>query len=110
MTMKFTLIAAAMCATFASAAPAFAQDSLFEPQSRIVRYDDLNLASARGRERLEIRLRHAAESVCGTASARALNEMRTTVHCRKQALKRTAPMVADATRTAAARYARRSAD
>ena len=55
-TITFALAAAAAATT---AVPATAQES------RVVRYDDLNLASQAGVERLERRIDQAARSVCG---------------------------------------------
>lgn len=40
------------------------------PDSRVVRYDDLNLASPAGVERLERRIEQAARSVCGFSNSR----------------------------------------
>ena len=40
------------------------------PDSRVVRYDDLNLASPAGVERLERRIDQAARAICGFSSTR----------------------------------------
>ena len=106
MTRKLTFFAAVCATTLASAAPVLAQDSLFEPTSRIVRYDDLDLNNARGRERLDTRLRNAVNSACGFWNARALSEKRAADQCRKAALESAQPKVAEAVRKAASRYAR----
>ena len=55
MMMKTLIAALALTATL----PALAGES------RVVRYDDLNLASPAGMERLERRIDRAARSICG---------------------------------------------
>jgi len=56
-----TLLAAPLALTSLSM-PAAAQ----ETTSVIVRYDDLNLASVAGRERLDTRVKYAIQAVCDT--------------------------------------------
>lgn len=56
-----TLLAAPLALTSLSM-PAAAQ----ETTSVIVRYDDLNLASVAGRERLDTRIKYAIQTVCDT--------------------------------------------
>ncbi|NJS14747.1 MAG: UrcA family protein [Sphingopyxis sp.] len=107
MLKKLILIAVAGAATLGAAAPTFAQDGMFEPTIRIVKYDDLDLTNERARERLDTRLRSAANSACGFWQAHTLTEKRAAQACRKAALQRTEPKVAEAVRKAAARYARR---
>ena len=64
LTILASLVAAgSILAGTASQAFAAAPDT----QTRIVSYADLNLASARGRERLEARLEAAVRDVCGVA-------------------------------------------
>ncbi len=55
-------IAVAVGSTAATVSPAFAS-----PAARSIAYDDLNLASARGRAVLEARIANAARMICGTA-------------------------------------------
>lgn len=52
-------------------APAFAQG---EPRSVTVSYDDLNLSSESGRDRLTTRVKMAVRQVCGSANRLTLNE------------------------------------
>jgi UrcA family protein len=107
MTRKPTLFAAIIATALASTAPALAQsDGMYEPTSRIVRYDDLDLNNERGRERLNTRLRHAANAACGFWSAKELSQRRKADECRKSAMDNVQPKVAAAIRKAAARYAR----
>jgi UrcA family protein len=105
MTRKLTLFAAVCATTLTSAAPVLAQDSMYEPTSHIVRYDDLDLNNARGRERLDRRLRSAANAACGIRDARDLSERQAADQCRKTAMEKTQPKVAEAIRKAASRYA-----
>ena len=49
-----------------TAAPARAADQPYELQQMAVSYHDLDLATAKGRARLEKRLNRAAATVCGT--------------------------------------------
>lgn len=109
MTRKFTLFAAALATTLASAVPALAEpDNMLEITSRIVRYDDLDLNNARGRERLDTRMRTAINAVCGVWSARILAERALVEKCRDSARKQGEVKVAEAIRNAAARYAARA--
>jgi UrcA family protein len=82
---KLTLALSAL-ATVGAGVPALAQDSMFEATSRVVRYDDLDLNNERGRERLDRRLRHAANSACGFWQARTLAEKQVADQCRDAAL------------------------
>lgn len=64
--LKSIVCALALAATF----PALAADGgSLASESRIVRYDDLNLASPAGMKRLERRIDAAARAVCGLGSA-----------------------------------------
>lgn len=102
MQRKFILLAAAS-ATLAAGIPALAQDSMSEVSSRIVRYDDLNLVNQRGRERLEVRVRSAANAACGTKLARTLQEKQAAQTCRDTAIANTKPKVEEAVRDAKSR-------
>jgi UrcA family protein len=59
-----TALCAGICLIGATA-PAAAAEA---PRAQLVRYSDLNLASAAGREALALRIRHAARNVCETGS------------------------------------------
>ena len=58
----FLMLLTVPLATAGVAAPAFAQD---DTRSITVSYDDLNLSSERGRERLTTRVKMAVRKVCG---------------------------------------------
>ena len=107
-TVHFTIAAAAVLSMTVSAAPVVAQDMLTEPTSRSVRYDDLDLSNARGRERLETRVRTAANAACGFWATRGIAEKQAADRCRAAALEKAQPKVAEAVRKAAARYAGRT--
>jgi UrcA family protein len=48
-----------------AAAPAFAETTDPDVHHMTVRYDDLDLSTAKGRHLLDYRLRHSAAEVCG---------------------------------------------
>lgn len=85
--------ALALAAAFSPALPAFASDS------RVVRYDDLNLASPAGQERLQRRIDSAARDVCGGGSAtrESLAVLAQTQKCIAQAKTRAQAQVARVT-------------
>ncbi|KGB57016.1 hypothetical protein FG91_00121 [Sphingopyxis sp. LC81] len=62
---KFSLLLAASVALAGFSVPAAAEDD-GERHTAVVRYDDLNLSSADGRERLNTRVKFAVQKVCGT--------------------------------------------
>ena len=62
---KFSFLLAAPVALAGFSVPAAAEDD-GERHTVIVRYDDLNLSSADGRERLTTRVKSAVQKVCGT--------------------------------------------
>jgi UrcA family protein len=62
---KLSLLLAAPVALAGFAVPAAAEDD-GERRSVIVRYDDLNLSSVQGRERLNTRIKFAVQTVCGS--------------------------------------------
>jgi UrcA family protein len=68
--------------------PAVAADSGNRPTA-IVRYDDLNLKSPEGRERLNTRVRFAVRSVCGSSPLyrQPLRERESTLHCVRTTLR-----------------------
>ena len=53
-------------AAHSASPPAETANQAVEPMQRDVRYADLDLATAKGQARLEVRLRSAANAVCGT--------------------------------------------
>ena len=108
MTRTATIFVAAIAASLASAAPVTAADTLFEPTKRVVAYDDLDLTSAKGRERLETRVRMAVNSACGYWDARSLTEKAMVDRCRKAARQQSEAQVAEAVRNAAVRLASRA--
>lgn len=59
--LVLTLLAAPLALTSLSM-PAAAQ----EPKTVVVKYDDLNLATVTGRERLNTRIKYAIQKVCDT--------------------------------------------
>jgi len=61
-----TLLSAALVAASLAAAPASAQTA--DRPAIAVSHDDLDLGTAEGRAALDLRLLHAARSVCGTPS------------------------------------------
>ena len=61
--MKTLLATLAAASVLATAAPAIARDV----QSVTVTYDDLNLATLKGQERLDRRIDSAVRKVCGSA-------------------------------------------
>ncbi|MGQ0587944.1 MAG: UrcA family protein [Sphingosinicella sp.] len=61
-----TLILAALVAAGIPAMPALAQDA---PRNIAVAYGDLDLGTAEGRARFDLRVLHAARAACGTPSS-----------------------------------------
>ena len=81
---KLTLILlAAPVALTSLSMPAAAQ----EKTTVIVRYDDLNMASVSGRERLQMRVRMAAREICGTSLMRELRARQAARECEAAALR-----------------------
>lgn len=78
--MLFLINLAAVAAAAAGAgAPVVDMDAT---ASAVVRYDDLNLASAGGERRLQRRIAGAAQQVCGEADGRDLKAMDAVRQCR----------------------------
>ena len=80
----FILLAAPL-AVAGSIAPAGASAPNEEQQSVAVRYDDLNLSTDRGRDRLTGRVKIAIRQVCGSYSRRTLAERIDTRRCEAEA-------------------------
>jgi UrcA family protein len=66
-TLALTLTAA-LAATLAALAPAPASAQIGTEPAVLVRVADVDLATARGRATLDLRLLHAARTACGTSS------------------------------------------
>ena len=82
---KFSLMLLAVpLATAGIAAPAFAQG---DARSVTVSYDDLNLSSEGGRERLTTRVKVAVRQVCGSPSRMTLRERAAENACKAQAMR-----------------------
>lgn len=82
-----TLTLAALAATL-FAAPALAQSPGTGSQSHVVSYADLDLSSAKGRAKLDRRIRSAVQDVCGTAysfDVKGKNDVR---RCRTELMER----------------------
>ena len=62
---KFSFLLAVPVALAGFSVPAAAEED-GERHTAIVRYDDLNLSSVEGRERLSTRVKFAVQKVCGT--------------------------------------------
>ncbi|MBJ7501268.1 MAG: UrcA family protein [Sphingopyxis sp.] len=81
---SFILLAAPL-ATAGVIAPAAASAPGDEQQSVTIRYDDLNLSSESGRDRLTNRVKMAIRQVCNSNSRRTLAERAETRRCEVQA-------------------------
>ncbi|OHD06908.1 UrcA family protein [Sphingopyxis sp. RIFCSPHIGHO2_12_FULL_65_19] len=84
---KFSLLLAAPVALAGFSVPAAAEDD-GERRSVVVRYDDLNLSSAEGRERLNTRVKYAVQTVCGSRPLyrQSLRERAVTLRCEDTAM------------------------
>jgi UrcA family protein len=80
----FELIAIASAVTMVPAAPD-------QPRQAHVNYQDLNLATTSGQQRLDRRLHIAMDRVCGSRWTNNLNEQREYRKCRNRALAEIAP-------------------
>lgn len=69
-----------------SAAPAVAETQASFQASTVVHTADLDLTTASGQRRLDLRLRNAAAEVCGTASPSDLEGQNRARRCRKEAV------------------------
>lgn len=87
---KFTLflLAAPMALTGLAVPAAAATDDKGERYTTIVRYDDLNLSTAKGRESLTTRVKYAVQKVCGSRPQyrQALQERAIAIRCEKSAM------------------------
>ncbi|MBL8651333.1 MAG: UrcA family protein [Sphingopyxis sp.] len=81
------LLAAPIALTGLSLPAAAQDDPSVDKRSVAVRYDDLNLANAAGRERLSARVQSAVRQVCGVRSARDAWERQTASKCKDAAMR-----------------------
>lgn len=86
---KFSLflLAAPMVLTAAATPAMAATDDNGERRTAHVRYDDLNLSTAKGRESLTTRVKYAIQKVCGSRPhyRQPLSERASAVQCEKSA-------------------------
>ena len=75
-----TLLAAALFVAATATVPVFAQNV-----SKAVSYADLDLTTPDGQARLNTRLRHAVQTVCGATNPRDLKEVSAVRRCRRAA-------------------------
>jgi UrcA family protein len=80
----FKTIAAALAATIAIAVPTIGAQAA-KQSSVLVVYDDLNLASAKGRAVLDQRIERAAVKICGRADGRSAMD-RAIAACQRETL------------------------
>lgn len=102
--LKSTLaLLAATMAAGAAAAPAIAQE---DGASRItVRYSDLDLATAGGRERLDTRVRVAIRAMCNSEPRPTLRQRAASLDCEAQARRGVDPQLASLLKGSSARFA-----
>ncbi len=86
------LLAAVSAMATGVAAPAVAAED--DPPRAVVRYGDLNLASAAGRDRLTVRVRMAVRRMCGSMTRLTLQEQVATRRCITAAYKSAEPQLA----------------
>lgn len=98
--LSLTLAAVAASTTFT---PAFAQDD--DVPRVAVRYDDLNLDSASGRKRLDLRVRVAIRDLCDTRANRDLKFRAASLECEAQAKRSIEPQLAALYNGASAKFA-----
>ncbi len=95
---KITTLAAAIALTLSATAPAHAQTV----QSTHVPVSDLDLATAQGQRKLNLRIARAAEALCADDNARLSSDLRRAEHqCRRAATARAMASAAQATQLAA---------
>ncbi|HJS10656.1 UrcA family protein [Sphingopyxis sp.] len=84
---KFSFLLAAPVALAGFSVPAAAEDES-DRHTVVVRYDDLNLSSVAGRERLSTRVKYAVQKVCGTRPLhrRSLRERTVANRCKDNAM------------------------
>ena len=106
---KFTLflLAAPIALTGLAAPAAAATDDEGERRTTIVRYDDLNLSTAEGRESLTTRVKYAVQKVCGSRPhyRQPLHERAIAIRCEKSAMADADVKLAELFNANGARYA-----
>lgn len=100
--LTLIMIAAAISATGA-AVPASAQDG--ERATATIRYDDLNLSSAAGRERLDTRVRVAIRNMCHTEQRPTLRQRALAEECETVAKRSIEPQIASLLNGSTAKFA-----
>ena len=100
---KLSLILATALASTGAVVPAAAQDD--DRPSVTVRYDDLNLASAAGRERLDVRVRTAIKSMCSVDPRPSLRQRAASAECETAAKRSVEPQLAALYNGSNARFA-----
>lgn len=100
---KLSLILIAAVATTVVAAPARAQDDARPSIS--VRYDDLNLETSAGRERLDTRVRYAIKSMCAADPRPTLTRRAAALECQAAAKRSVEPQLAALFNGSSARFA-----
>lgn len=93
MSKLLTILAVAAVATAGMALPAAAQTDDSAPSVE-VRYDDLNLASSVGRDRLDTRIRSAIRQVCYSEPSPTLRQRVSAQRCEQQAMRSVEPRMA----------------
>jgi UrcA family protein len=86
---KFSFLLAAPVALAGFSVPALASaEDDGERHTAVVRYDDLDLSSVDGRERLNLRVKYAVQKVCGTRVnyRQALRERAAATRCEDSAM------------------------
>ena len=100
---KSTLITMAAIAVCGAAAPAVAQDS--DAPQVAVRYDDLNLSTTAGRDRLDTRVRTAIRAMCTDSSRLTLRQRAVAQDCMAQAKRSIEPQLAALLNGSTAKFA-----
>lgn len=83
-----------LCA--ATAALALTGPAMAEQKNKEVKYEDLDLASDKGQQRLQTRIKYAVKSVCGSPRAMTLAERLDMARCETDAMANAMPKAAQA--------------
>jgi len=97
---RFALVAAGMAIFVTMPAPAAARVKAPAVVVMTVRYDDLDLASATGRETLRARVSQTADRLCLSPGIRSDDQMRADAECKKALVQAAEAQVASAARPA----------
>ena len=101
--LLFFALAMAAIAVCGAAAPAVAQDS--DAPQVAVRYDDLNLSTTAGRDRLDTRVRTAIRAMCTDSSRLTLRQRAVAQECMAQAKRSIEPQLAALLNGSTAKFA-----